>query len=210
MVRHTPKVHARIRQMLDALRSRAASQVVMEMQLLRADDATLRSILAAHGGSVLDEAAEKQLKALEESGEMEVVSRGSVTCTNTQRVSLDDVARVVYVQDYDVEIAQGSSIPDPIMQHLPEGLRFDVRPVVAGDGDLVVMEVRADTSKLRRPMGSVVTQLGPIETPVIDVLKLRTTVAAPLGRPVIIGGSLSDGEGRGYLLVVKPTATRPR
>jgi len=210
MVRHTAAVHERIEQMLDALRMRAAAQITLDVRVLRMTDARLRAVMGGKSGAVLDDASKGRLDAAIGAGEAEVVGGGSITCTNTQRVSLSDTARVSYVQDYDVEIAQGASIPDPIVMGFPEGLTVDVRPVIAGDGDLVVLEVLADAAKARTPIEILTTPLGRIETPALDILKLRTTIAAPLGRTVVVGGGFMDGDGKGYLLVLTPTATWPR
>ena len=209
LVRHTAGVHARIRDLLDRFRSRAASQITVNMRLLRVQDATLRSILGQSGGCVLGEAAAKRLEEAVRGGRAKIVRRGTLTCTNTQRVSLNDLGLVTYLQDYDVEIAQGASIPDPIVQSVREGFVGDVRPTLAGEGKLVVLEVRADVAHLIRPMGTVVTPCGEIELPHVEYLKLRTTVGLPVGSSAVIGGALSDGDDEALLLVVTPIAMRP-
>ncbi len=209
MVRHTPAVHARIARLLDELRKKAASQVNVEVKVWRLPDAALRSILGAESASILSPAAEKRLEAAVAKGLARLVKSGSVACTNSQRVGLSDVGQVSYVQDYDVEIAQAASIPDPIVLSLREGLVFDVRPTLAGAGDLVVLEVRADTATVHRPLGTIETPVGTIETPHLELTRIRSTLAVPMGRAVVVGGALEDGDDEAVLIVVKPTAYRP-
>ncbi|MHC4470986.1 MAG: hypothetical protein ACYS99_08475 [Planctomycetota bacterium] len=209
LVNHTPGIHARIAKLLDRLRGRAASQITVGMRLLSLKDATLRAVLGGEAGSVLSEAAAGRLEEAIRRGQARLVRRGTVTCTNTQRVSLNDLAMVSYVQDYDVEIAQGASIPDPIVQTINEGFVGDVRPTIAGDGDLVVLEVRANAASLVRPVGSLDTPCGEVETPKVEHLRVKTTVGLPIGRTAVIGGALSDGDKDALLLVVTPVATRP-
>jgi len=209
MVRHTPAVHARIAGLLDELRKKAASQVNVEVKILHLSDAALRSVLGNESAAILSPAAEKRLEAAIAAGKARLVHSGSVACTNSQRVGLSDLGQVSYVQDYDVEIAQAAFIPDPIIMSLREGLIFDVRPTLAGTGDLVVLEVRVESSKVHRPIESIDTPVGTIETPILELTKLRTTLAVPVGRMVVVGGALSDGDENAVLITAKPTASRP-
>ncbi len=209
MVRHMSAVHDRIEMLLGELRKKAASQVNVEVKVLRLPDAALRAIQGGEGAAVLTPAGEKRLRAVVASGEAKVIRTGSVACTNSQRVSLSDTGRVSYVQDFDVEIAQAAFIGDPIVTSLSEGLIFDVRPTLAGYGDLVVLEVRVENARLNRPMPSVETPVGTIETPRLELTKLRTILAVPVGRTVVVGGALADGDDEAVLIVVTPTANRP-
>lgn len=209
MVRHTSVVHARIEALLDELRKKAASQVNVEVKVLYLSDATLRSVLGDESASILTPAAEERLMAVLESKQARLVHSGSVACTNSQRVSLSDVGQVSYVQDYDVEIAQAASIPDPIVSTLREGLIFDVRPTLAGSGDLVVLEVRVENARAHRPIETIETPVGTVETPNLELTKLRSILAVPVGRMVVVGGALSDGDENAVLIIAKPTAVRP-
>jgi len=209
MVRHMPAVHDRIGMLLGELRKKAASQVNVEVKVLRLPDAALRAIQGGEGAAVLTPAGEKRLRAVVASGEAEVIRTGSVACTNSQRVSLSDTGQVSYVQDFDVEIAQAAFIGDPIVMSLREGLIFDVRPTLAGYGDLVVLEVRVENARLNRPMPFIDTPVGTIETPRIELTKLHTILAVPVGRTVVVGGALADGDDEAVLIVVTPTANRP-
>jgi type II secretory pathway component GspD/PulD (secretin) len=209
MIRHTPAVHARIAALLDQLRQKAASQVNLGVKVLSLEDRALRGILGGESAAVLSAAGEKRLAQAIREGRAKVVKSGSVACSNTQRVALSDTGQVSYVQDYDVEIAQGAFIPDPIILQLREGLTFDVRPIVAGLGDLLVLEVRVELSELTRPLESFETTVGEIETPVLEINRVHTTLAVPVGRSIVVGGSLADDDDDAVLFVVTPKVTRP-
>ena len=63
-------------------------------------------MLARETGCILSVEAEKRLEEAIRTRKAKIVRRGTLTCTNTQRVSLNDLGVVSYLQDYDVEIAQ--------------------------------------------------------------------------------------------------------
>jgi len=65
-------------------------------------------VLGAEQEQRLDEAIAK--------GRAEVVRRAVISCAEGQRVSLADVGLLSYMTDYDVEITDGSTIADPIVQ----------------------------------------------------------------------------------------------
>jgi hypothetical protein len=98
---------------------------------------------------------------------------------------------------------------DPIIQLAPEGTMVDVRATVAGRGDIAVMEVRAETGKIARPMATAPTKIGVIDTPDLRVMKVWTMLAVPFGRSAVVGGMMNDGAARSLLLVLTPLATRP-
>jgi hypothetical protein len=202
-VRHTPAVHKKIAALLDALRTRVASQIRVTASWIRISDAALGRVLGDGSRFVLDSAAEKRLHSALSGGEATVVVEGSILAANTQRVAITDVRQYSYLQDYDVEIAQEATIPDPIVQISQEGVIADVRPTIAGNGEIVVMEVRADAAKLHRPIGSKETDVGKIELPEVDLQKIRTSVALPAGRTAVIGGTLSGADGDGLLLLIR-------
>jgi hypothetical protein len=166
-------------------------------------------VLGNESASVLSAEAEGRLAFMLKNERARLVRSGSVGCTNSQRVGLSDTGQVSYVQDYDVEIAQAACIPDPIVSSLRVGLIFDVRPTLAGTGDLVVLEVRVENAKLHGPIESIETPVGTIETPNLELTKLRTILAVPMGRMVVVGGALADGDEQAVLITAKPTATRP-
>jgi len=203
IVRHTKAVHAKVAELLDALRARVASQIRVTARWVRIPDDVLARVFGGGSRFVLDAEAEKRLAAAIQSGEAGVVASGSILCSNTQRVAITDVMQSSYLADYDVEIAQEAAIGDPIVQIVQEGLIADVRPTIAGNGEIVVMEIRADAGKIVRPMKEYKTDIGTIEVPELDLQKIRTSVAMPAGRTAVVGGTLSKMDGDGLLLLIR-------
>ncbi len=209
LVRQVPEVHRRISELLGDLRRRAGSRLNLSVRLLSVGDGVLRGILGDAGTGALPAEAEARLERALAEGRAKILRRGSVVCTNTQRVVLEDTTVRSYLQDYDVEIAQEATIADPIFQVVPEGILAELRPTLAGKGDLVVLEVRVVSGRFREPLASLTTPLGDIETPVLDLEKVETTLVAAPGRTVVVGGVTSDSGEGGWLLLVTPEVVRP-
>lgn len=76
-----------------------------------------------------------------------IAKQGSGGHAGGSRSNLVVTLESAYVQDYDVEIAQGASIADPIIQTVTSGVIFDVR---AQAQRTVVVEWRAVTSSLKQ------------------------------------------------------------
>jgi hypothetical protein len=200
VVRHTAGVHGKIAQLLAELRRGVGTRVTVDMRLIDLGDADLRG--AVGPGFVLDDAAAEVVLAAK------VVRSASVTASNRQVVGLTDASLVSYIQDYAVEIAEEASIGDPIVETFTDGFVAQVKPIVSG-GDLVILEVRGLAQKAKRPIETVEAPFGAIETPCVEILDLRTTLALRVGCWTVAGGALLDGDGHGWLLIVRATPSRP-
>ena len=124
---------------------------------------------------------------------IEIVSAPRVLVSNTGRANLTVMNQVVYVKDFDVEIAQAAVIAQPIVDVLQDGVVLDVRPVVSSDKRFITMELRPTVALLQRPIGTFTTSLAigsdvTIEMPVIKIQRARTTVTLPDGATLMIGG----------------------
>ncbi len=113
--------------------------------------------------------------------------------TNTGRANLTVLNQVVYVKDFDVEIAQAASIADPIIDVVQDGVILDVRPVVSADRRFITLEVRPTIATLTRPIREKSTTLGSqasvtIQLPELELQRLRTTIPMPDGATVMLGG----------------------
>ena len=112
---------------------------------------------------------------------------------NTARANIAVMNQVAYVQDFDVEIAQGASIADPVIDVIQDGVILDVRPVVSADRRFILMEMRPTVAELQRPIEERPTSLGTqqtvtIQLPEVDIQRVRTTVPMPDGGTVMLGG----------------------
>lgn len=71
------------------------------------------------------------------------------------RGALKVASRVRYVADYQVEIAQGSMIADPVVDFLEEGFAAELSAHPTLDGDKVLVEMLLQSGQLDRPMREV-------------------------------------------------------
>lgn len=138
------------------------------------------------------------LRAVSKSERVELVSNPRILVSNTGRANLTVLNQVVYVKDFDVEIAQAASIADPIIDVVQDGVILDVRPVVSADRRFITIELRPTIAELTRPIREVSTTLGSqasvtIQLPELEIQRVRTSIPMPDGSTVLLGGlKISD------------------
>lgn len=165
-------------------------------------------VIEASGGlsfqwTYLDDAQlELILRAVSKSERVELVSAPRILVSNTGRANLTVLNQVVYVKDFDVEIAQGASIADPIIDVIQDGVILDVRPVVSADRRFITLELRPTIANLQRPIRERATTLGSqnsvtIQLPEVDIQRVRTSIPMPDGATVMLGG-LKVSENKDY------------
>jgi type II secretory pathway component GspD/PulD (secretin) len=133
------------------------------------------------------------LRAVSKSERVQLVTAPQLLVFNTARASLTVLNQVAYVQDYDVEIAQGASIADPIIAVVQDGVVLDVKPVVWADRRFITLEVRPTVAQLRRPLPELTTTLGTqtsvtIQLPELELSSVYTTLPIPDGGTILLGG----------------------
>jgi Flp pilus assembly secretin CpaC/tetratricopeptide (TPR) repeat protein len=134
------------------------------------------------------------LRAVSKSERIELVTAPRLTVFNTARSNLTVMNQVAYVKDFDVEIAQASSIADPIIDVVQDGVILDVRPVVSADRRFLTLELRPTVAELKRPIRTFNTSLGvsgnsvAIHLPELEISRVRTSVPMPDGGTVLLGG----------------------
>lgn len=117
-----------------------------------------------------------------------------VSVYNTQRAFVTVVNQVSYVQGFEVDVATGSFIADPVIGVLQEGIVLDVRPTISYDRLYVTLDVQTTVAELERPFRTITTLLGPsgspvtFSIPVLNVQDAQTTVVVPDGGAVVLGG----------------------
>jgi Flp pilus assembly secretin CpaC/tetratricopeptide (TPR) repeat protein len=155
----------------------------MSMQYTLLDDISLEAILRA-------------VKKKERSTDL---TAPKLTLFNTQRAHVILSNQLAYVRDYDIELATAVAIPDPQVDLVQDGVVLDVRPIVSADRRFVTLELRPTVARLipapslLSPMSpNVTTPVGPvsvtIETPVLRIERLRTTVTVPDRGTIMLGG----------------------
>jgi type II secretory pathway component GspD/PulD (secretin) len=133
------------------------------------------------------------LRAVQKAERIELVTAPHVLVANTARSNLTVTNQLSYVQDFNIEIAQGSSIADPIIDTVEDGVVLDVRPTVTADRRFIIVEMRPTVAELKRPMREVTTTLASassvtIQLPELEISRLRTTVPIPDGGTILLGG----------------------
>jgi type II secretory pathway component GspD/PulD (secretin) len=133
------------------------------------------------------------LRAVQKAERIELVTAPHVLVANTARSNLTVTNQLAYVQDFNIEIAQGASIADPIIQTIQDGVVLDVRPTVSADRRFVTVEMRPTVAELKRPMKEITTTLASassvtIQLPELEISRLRTTVPIPDGGTILLGG----------------------
>jgi general secretion pathway protein D len=133
------------------------------------------------------------VKAVEKKQRGRTLTAPTVTVYNTQRANVTVVNQLSYIQDFDVEVAQTSSIADPIIGVIQDGITLDVRPTVSNDRRYITLELQPTVAKLVEPIPTFSTTLGSSFSPVIQLPELRvqqarTTVRIPDGGSILIGG----------------------
>jgi hypothetical protein len=137
---------------------------------------------------------EMVLTAVSKSERVELVTAPRVLVFNTARSNLSVMNQLAYVQDFDVEIAQGASIADPVISIVQDGVVLDVRPVVSADRRFITLEMRPTVAELRRPIRTFTTSLGvsgnsvTIQLPELEISRVRTSIPMPDGGTVLLGG----------------------
>lgn len=136
---------------------------------------------------------EMLLRAVSKAERVEVVTAPRLIVFNGARASLQVLNQFAYVQDYNVEIATASSIADPVIQVIQDGVVLDVRPVVSADRRFVTLDLRPTVAVLTQPIQSFITTLNvattvEIQLPELEIQRLRTVASVPDGGTLLLGG----------------------
>ncbi|HHN45984.1 MAG TPA: hypothetical protein ENN09_00955 [Planctomycetes bacterium] len=131
-----------------------------------------------------------------------VLTAPRLTVFNTQRAHMFVAEQQAYVADYDVS----GSAYDPIIRQFLQGVVFEVRPIVSSDRRYITLEMRPtlatliemDTINITGVMvydsdpPLIIRMILPVDFPVIELRKVRTTVTLPDGGLVLLGGIMQN------------------
>jgi len=181
---------------IGALRESVGRLVTLELRVLSVTGALpKKTLLSAEEGAAL----------LAGSGSRLALS-SRITAFSGQRVSLYRALQRAYVQDYDVEVAQTSSIADPIVNVQQLGLSFDVRCVTRGENHVVV-DLRAYLTRQERDDRTVLAVGGPVTAPSQRLVNFQSTVSIPVRAHALVGsGKAANGER--WAILLSPTVER--
>ena len=101
--------------------------------------------------------------------------------------------RRAWISDADVEVAEGSQSPDPIVSVANLGLIADMRAMPAPDGRSLLVGLRVALSAIGELRDAPTGASGSIETPAYDLLVLRSALHVPSGAWVLADGVAGEG-----------------
>ena len=131
-----------------------------------------------------------------------ILTAPRLTVFNTQRAHMFVAEQQSYVADYDVS----GGIYDPIVRQFLQGVVFEVRPIVSSDRRYITLEMRPTLAiliALQRIIlqgysivgdnpPTLVPQDLPVDFPVLELQKVRTSVTLPDGGLVLLGGIMKN------------------
>ena len=180
-INNLPRVHKKITPFLAAMRRAADRNLrveILAVPMEKGDTALLRNrpreLTDAEANALLDR---------------EPLASATLRCRSGQEVSQRVGREVSYLQDYDVEIAQEATIGDPIRQSVLEGLAVFAHAMLDDSAAGARLDLRLDRTSLERPVRRVDTEHGPLELPSMELTRVRTSLWAPLGKTIVVGGS---------------------
>jgi len=140
------------------------------------------------------------LRAVRKQSRKNILTAPKLTVFNTQRANVTIVKQYAYVQDYSVEIATNSTIADPIIGTVQDGVILDVRPIISADRKYITMELQPTVASLKGgSIRSFETSLASssggntfvkIGLPEINMTRVKTTVTIPDGGTLLLGGMM--------------------
>lgn len=166
-------------------------------------------VLRPDGGATLqwtfldDISFETIIRMVTRSEKNTILSAPKLTLFNTQRGNFRISNQMAYIRDYDIQIATAAVALDPVVDVVSDGISLDVRPIVSADRRFVTLELRPTvaqlfpappaifsiTTNVTAP-GAPITDALPItiETPIVNIQRIRTTVVVPDRGTLLLGG----------------------
>jgi type II secretory pathway component GspD/PulD (secretin) len=157
--------------------------------------------------TLLDDVSfEVVMRLVSRSEKNHILTAPKLTLFNTQRGNFRISNQMAYIRDYDIQIATAAVALDPVVDVVSDGISLDVRPIVSADRRFVTLELRPTVAQLfPQPPGifSVTTNVTApgapitdalpitIETPIVNIQRIRTTVVVPDRGTLMLGGLTS-------------------
>ena len=216
VISQTPDVHARIAEVLDALRRLQDVQVATEMRFIRVSAAMARRLKREFAVDCLDETAtqttflkagqmEKLLATVQSDRGTNVLQAPRVTLFNGQNAAIQSEESRCFTLQHDGK----ESRTKPKVEICTLGFRIGVQPVVAADWSSVRLRLQARLSNLAatgQQTFALPTPAAPndgtarsgsaspaVEPPGIISMKLERTIAVPHGETAVLSGWKRSG-----------------
>lgn len=152
MVVQTPEVLAAVREYLAGLARTRRRMIQVDALVLGVAGkhvaAGMRTGPLAAGAALGKEALTSLFDEARAGRDVQVLGQASVTGFNRQRVHVLHALIRRVVRDYDVELAKGATLSDPVIGLAQEGIALDVRPTLMGDGGGILLDLRPTLARL--------------------------------------------------------------
>jgi hypothetical protein len=211
-VKSSPDAHEKVANLLKGLRDYHRRSVKVTFHFLEMETGLMRA-LAGAGPLAWGSLSEKQKTLLDEGlreGRARSVKRTKLIAFNGQKVNASVVNQRAFIRDIDVEVAQSAEVGDPIIGAVHEGMVAEVKPVLFGKGDWILMNFRTAVTEIIDPVEAFDTPHGRISLPKSDFQMIGTSVFLRDGGTVVVGGAGSLGVGKNLVLAISvKTVTEP-
>lgn len=186
--------------------------ISVETHILEAERGALQGIGQRGGDNVRfldDTAVEVILRAAKKGDKIKVLSAPRLSAYDGQSANISTINQISYIQDYAVETGNTTTISDPIIGVVQEGLVLDLKPVLSKDGKYVTVELNGTWSKVQRPIPELEVGLldgSPkvkIQLPEVTTSRMRANATMPDGAAALVGGGpLFERDGKAYQRLV--------
>ncbi|GEM_PF-2756886 len=185
VVVHKAAVHRRMEALVESLKRKRGTTVTCVVRVYAVEAPTGLAGRGVFGA----EAGEAMWERLGTSSALRLVQAWTLTGVNGQKVAAWEGRERTYLRDYDPQVAQESSMADPLVATLREGFAFAVRCTVAGSGH-VLADVKASVASLAGEMEDKdfkTEGLGVLEKPEVAVQSFETSLLVPVDGVALIG-----------------------
>ena len=179
-VKTLPRIHRRIERMLDWCRKHKDRYIEVDVVAVPVAAGDL-ALLASRPRELDADQAERLLSR-------KPLGTIHISGFDGQMLSQEHGRKIAYLQDYDVEIAEGAKVGDPIGQKIFEGFAAEVQPCLDLGAKGVLMHCRLQLTDVGEPLPRHRTEHGEVELPVMTLTRVNTSFWAPLGKTVVAGG----------------------
>ncbi len=125
----------------------------------------------------------------------------TVACLGGARNVSVSGSRIDYVADQELEIAEEAFANNPVLSRILSGASVDIGAQTDSSRTNAQSVLRLARSEVFKPLESVQTAIGVVETPELSLLRLDTMLEAPLGR-TLVAAVAGSGPTREVVLVV--------
>ncbi len=202
----TKAVHAKIAQLLGALRSELGQQVEVEVAFWRLPASTVQRAIGLTPGRTGLVAADQLAALLQRAGAPDGAPAEHlfVQLRVGQRSHAASLRERMLVSDYEVEVAVKSASPDPIISRQRFGAVADVTALATRDGSKLTLECRLDFAEAGDLSRTAPSPHGVIELPERIVYHCYGTATPAFGQTWL--GAASRPGGQAVLFAVTPRA----